>query len=326
MFCGFSNNAFAINDLESRRSEASVVFDGGAAVFEDLSGFKSDLKYSQQNYISELRQVMSAGRWNGSTPAIRHFQFKHSEEGWNAQAQSVGLEGFFWTKRELENKYGPDKFIHQVDGYFTYLEHLLSPVAWTKEFREDLAELKKSDLNVYEKNDKLNLILERYIKGLQENMEKYDSAVWIKKARIYELFPRAYNTAGRRNADGFKSPSNSDKTLFFKDFAISDFDVIKRMGFDVVWPMGILPIGKRGQTGTGGGSPYSISDHSTVNPDLGTEEDFKGFVRRAHMAGLRVMVDFVVNHTSLDSKLLQEDLHHCIMQKTCQKIWDLKYI
>ncbi len=307
LFCGFSNNAFAINNLESRRSEASVVFDGGAAVFEDLSGFKSDLKYSPQNYISELRQVMSAGRWNGSTPVIRHFQFKHSEEGWNAQAQSVGLEGFFWTKRELENKYGPDKFIHQIDGYFTYLEHLLAPDSWTKEFRGALAELKKSNLNVYEKNDKLNLILERYIKGLQENMEKYDSAGWIKKARIYELFPRAYNTAGRRKTDGFKAPSDSVKTRFFKDFAVSDFAVIKRMGFDVVWPMGILPIGKRGQTGTGGGSPYSISDHSTVNPDLGTEEDFKNFVKKAHIAGLKVIVDFVVNHTSLDSKLLHED-------------------
>ncbi|MCG2726264.1 MAG: hypothetical protein L6420_08460 [Elusimicrobia bacterium] len=307
LFCNFSTNAFAIADLESKRQDASILFDGSAPAFEDLAIAKSDLKYSRQDYISQLRQIMSAGVWNGSTPAMRHFQFKHGEEGWNAQSQSVGLEGFLWSKKELEDKYGADKFIHQLDGYFTYLDHLLAPVAWTKELRDALTNLKNSDLNVYEKNDRLNLMLENYIEGLQENMEQYDSAGWIKKARIYELFPRAYNTAGRRGVAGFKSPANSGKTLFFKDFAISDFDVIKRMGFDVVWPMGILPIGKRGQTGAGGGSPYSISDHSTVNPDLGTEEDFKNFVKKAHMAGLRVMVDFVVNHTSLDSKLLHED-------------------
>ncbi len=307
LFCGLSTNSFSISDLESRRQDASAYFDGSVPTFEDLSLPKLDLKYTRQEYISELRQVMSSGLWDGSNPAMRHFQFRHKEEGWNAQSQSVGLEGFFWTKRELENKYGADKFIHQLNDYFTYLDYLLAPVGWTKELRDALNELKKSNLTPFEKNDRLNLILEHYTKGLQENMKQYDSAGWIKTARIYELFPRAYNAAGRRETGGFKSPADSKKTLFFKDFTIADFDVIKRMGFDTVWPMGILPIGKKGQTGTGGGSPYSISDHSTVNPDLGTEEEFKGFVRKAHMAGLRVMVDFVVNHTSLDSKLLHED-------------------
>ncbi len=307
LFCGFSGYAFANIDLESQRQEASAVFDGKAPAFEDLSLPKSDSKYIRQEYISELRQIMSAGSWDGSSPAMRHFQFIHNEEGWNAQSQTVGLEGFLWTKKELEDKYGADKFINQLDDYFTYLDYLLMPVEWTKELRDALTDLKNSDITAIEKNDKLNLMLEYYVEGLQENMAQYDSAAWIKKARIYELFPRAYNAAGRREAGGFKSPSDSNKTLFFKDFTIADFDVIKRMGFDTVWPMGILPIGKKGQTGTGGGSPYSISDHSTVNPDLGSEEEFKGFVMRAHMAGLRVMVDFVVNHTSLDSKLLQED-------------------
>jgi len=193
-----------------------------------------------------------------------------------------------------------------------YLDDLLRPVSWTGELRQALSDLKNSDLPAYEKNKRLNAILENYVAALQKNMEKYDSAQWIKKARIYELFPRAYNTAGRRSASGFKSPSSPDETLFFKDFKISDFKVIKRMGFDTVWPMGILPIGKRGQTGTGGGSPYSISDHSTINPDLGSEEDFREFVRKAHRVGLRVIVDFVANHTSLDSKLLEENPNYFI--------------
>jgi hypothetical protein len=233
--------------------------------------------------------------------------FRNEQEGWTAQAQSAGLEGFLWTKKELEGKYGEGQFIRQLDNYFTYLDTLLKPVAWTQELRSSLSELKNSNLAPSDKNASLNRMLEYYVSGLQANMAKYDSADWSRKARIYELFPRAYNLAGRRTAAGFKSPSDPAKTLFFRDFGSPDFDVIKRMGFDTVWPMGILPIGVLGQTGTGGGSPYSISDHGSVNPDLGTEDDFKGFVQRAHAAGIRVIVDFVVNHTSLDSKLLNED-------------------
>jgi glycosidase len=233
--------------------------------------------------------------------------FKNNQEGWTAQAQSVGLEGFLWTKKELEGKYGEAAFSGQLNDYFSYLDGLLKPVAWTSDLRSALADLKNSQLPEAEKNARLTAILENYVSGLQDNMRKYDSAAWAKKARVYELFPRAYNLDGRRSAQGFKSPSEPGRTLFFRDFRASDFDVIKRMGFDAVWPMGLLPIGVRGQTGTGGGSPYSISDHSTVNPDLGTEEDFKEFVKKAHQAGLKVLVDFVVNHTSLDSRLLAEN-------------------
>jgi len=293
--------------LEAVRERAGFLFDGSLpaaplGVEPQLDGRLS----ASFEFLQQTKEVLSSGRWNGALPEVRQFMFKNAKEGWTAQAQSVGLEGFLWTKKELEGKYGEGRFIAQLNDYFAYLDALLKPVAWTQELRSKLSELKNSNLTASEKNAALNRMLEYYVSGLQANMAKYDQADWSKKARIYELFPRAYNLAGRRNSPGFRSPSDPEKTLFFKDFRSSDFDVIKRMGFDTIWPMGILPIGVLGQTGTGGGSPYSISDHGTVNPDLGTEEDFRGFVKKAHAAGLRVMVDFVVNHTSLDSKLLAE--------------------
>lgn len=292
-------------DLEKERYNSSLIFDG-ASIDVPLPDLNNKYTNSQTySFILEMRQIMSSGKWSGSIPITRQFIFVHATEKWKAQAQNPGLEGFYWTKRELENKYGVDKFIHHLNDYFTYLDDLLKPVSWTKELRDTLTQLKNNpNMNDYEKNEILNSILENYIKGLQKNMETYDKAQWIKKARIYELFPRAYNLEGRRQNPGYRY--FKDKK-FFADFQLSDFDIIKKMGFDTVWPMGILPIGKRGQTGTGGGSPYSISDHSTVNPDLGTEEDFRNFVKKAHQAGLKVIVDFVVNHTSLDSKLLAEN-------------------
>ncbi|OGR42294.1 MAG: hypothetical protein A2X35_00905 [Elusimicrobia bacterium GWA2_61_42] len=291
---------------EADRSGAAALFDGAAAAGPLLPG-APDLKDANADFLRQMKEVLSSGAWDGSAPQVRHFMFKNAQEGWTAQAQGVGLEGFLWTKKELEGKYGAAAFSGQTEDYFNYLEGLLKPVAWTGDLRSALGALKTSALTEAEKNDRLNLILENYVAGLQANMERYDGAAWAKTARVYELFPRAYNLDGRRGAGGFKAPGGSGRTFFFRDFGVSDFEVIKRMGFDAVWPMGILPVGVRGQTGTGGGSPYSISDHSTVNPDLGTEEEFRGFVKKAHQAGLKVIVDFVVNHTSLDSKLLAEN-------------------
>jgi glycosidase len=285
---------------EADRAAAAALFDGTlpAPPLPPLAPGKAD---ASTEFLKQMKEVLSSGGWDGPAPQLRQFMFRNGQEGWTAQAQSVGLEGFLWTKKELEGKYGAAAFAGQTADYFNYLDSLLKPVPWTGDLRKALSELNASGLTDSQKNERLNLILENYVAGLQANMARYDGAAWAKKARIYELFPRAYNLAGRRGSPGFKSGS------FFRDFQVSDFDVIKRMGFDAVWPMGILPIGVRGQTGTGGGSPYSISDHSTVNPDLGTEEEFREFVRRAHSAGLKVIVDFVVNHTSLDSKLLAEN-------------------
>ncbi|MBU2574622.1 MAG: hypothetical protein KKH28_11155 [Elusimicrobia bacterium] len=299
---------FSRAGLEESREKAGRLFDGALpSAALAAAPAPEDRGLSSFEFLLQMKEVMSSGRWNGSCPEARQFMFRNSQEGWTAQAQSVGLEGFLWTKKELEAKYGADNFNQQVGDYFVYLEDLLKPVSWTQELRDALSNLKTQNLSPAEKNAKLNELLEYYVAGLQANIQKYDMAGWSKKARIYELFPRAYNLDGRRTSSGFKSPSDPAKTLFFKDFRTSDFGVIKRMGFDTVWPMGILPIGVRGQTGAGGGSPYSISDHGTVNPELGTEEDFRGFVKKAHAAGLRVIVDFVVNHTSLDSKLLAEN-------------------
>ncbi|HNW43512.1 MAG TPA: alpha-amylase family glycosyl hydrolase [Elusimicrobiales bacterium] len=293
---GLCAGACTAAELEAARENAALLFDG--AGFFVSSAPAAGRNGPDAVFLQQMKEILSSGAWNGPVPQMRPFLFRNAQGGWTAQSQSVGLEGFLWTKKELESRYGAQPLLNNLDDYFLYLEALLRPVAWTADLRAALAELKASPLPAGEKNSRLNAILENYVAGLQGNMARYDQAAWSKKARIYELFPRAYNAAGRRSAAAGS---------FFRDFRAADFEAIKRMGFDTVWPMGVLPIGVRGQTGTGGGSPYSISDHATVNPDLGTEEEFRNFVKLAHQAGLRIIVDFVVNHTSLDSRLLAEN-------------------
>src|SRR3990167_7053559 len=43
---------------------------------------------------------------------------------------------------------------------------------------------------------------------------------------------------------------------------------------------------------------YDITDYMGVRKDLGTIDDFKEFIKNAHSMGIRVIVDFVLNHTS----------------------------
>ncbi|MBO5895145.1 MAG: alpha-amylase [Alistipes sp.] len=80
---------------------------------------------------------------------------------------------------------------------------------------------------------------------------------------------------------------------------------LKAMGVDIVWLMPISPIGVDGRKGTLG-SYYSIVDYKAVNPEFGTLEDFQHFLAAAHDLGLKVVIDWVANHTSRDAKWWQE--------------------
>jgi glycosidase len=86
---------------------------------------------------------------------------------------------------------------------------------------------------------------------------------------------------------------------------IDDLPRIKALGVDYIWLMPIHPIGKVNRKGSLGSS-YAIADYTTVNPDYGTEQDFKRLVDTAHDLGLKVMIDVVYNHTSPDSLLARE--------------------
>ena len=75
---------------------------------------------------------------------------------------------------------------------------------------------------------------------------------------------------------------------------------LAEMGVDIVWLMPIYPIGVEGRKGTLG-SYYAVKDYCAVNPEFGTLDDFDAFVAEAHKLGMRVVIDWVANHTSPDA-------------------------
>lgn len=86
---------------------------------------------------------------------------------------------------------------------------------------------------------------------------------------------------------------------------IPDLQRIKGLGADIIWFMPIHPIGETKRKGVEG-SPYAIRDYRTVNPAYGTMDDFKALASAIRDLGMKVMIDVVYNHTSPDSRLVEQ--------------------
>ncbi len=74
---------------------------------------------------------------------------------------------------------------------------------------------------------------------------------------------------------------------------------LKELGVDIIWVMPIQPIGVLERKG-GLGSYYAIRDYCDFNPEFGTRADFESFLEKAHELDMKVILDWVANHTSPD--------------------------
>jgi glycosidase len=110
---------------------------------------------------------------------------------------------------------------------------------------------------------------------------------WAKNATIYQLNTRQFTPEGTFRAAEKHLPR------------------LKELGADILWLMPIHQIGEKNRKGTLG-SPYSVKDYYSVNPEFGTLEDLKHFVSAAHAQGMHVILDWVANHTSWDNNLVTE--------------------
>ena len=76
----------------------------------------------------------------------------------------------------------------------------------------------------------------------------------------------------------------------------SKLDYIQGLGFNSIWIT--PPVKQRYVQGDSAAyHGYWGLDFTTIDPHLGTEEDFKNFVSEAHKRDMKVIVDIVINHT-----------------------------
>ena len=101
---------------------------------------------------------------------------------------------------------------------------------------------------------------------------------WYKRAVFYEVLVRSFKDS---NGDGTGDLMGLTDKLDYLDW----------LGVDCIW----LPPFFRSPLRDGG---YDVSDFTDVLPEFGTLGDFVEFVDAAHARGIRVIIDFVMNHTS----------------------------
>ena len=110
---------------------------------------------------------------------------------------------------------------------------------------------------------------------------KINTPDWVNGHTIYEVNLRQFTKSGSIN-----------------EF-VEHLPRLKELGVGILWFMPIQPIGEKNKKGTLG-SYYSISDYSNVNPEFGSLEDFKSLVKKIHNLGMKVIIDWVANHTAWD--------------------------
>jgi alpha-glucosidase len=109
---------------------------------------------------------------------------------------------------------------------------------------------------------------------------------WWKDAVFYQVYPRSFcDTTGNGIGD---LPG-----------VISGLDYLEDLGIDALW---ISPFYESPMADFG----YDVSDHCKVDPLFGTNEDARRLIEAIHARGMRIVVDYVPNHTSIAHRWFQE--------------------
>src|SRR5262245_10269094 len=136
------------------------------------------------------------------------------------------------------------------------------------------------------------LAVSTWLFGATAPTAAFDSS-WVSHAAIYEVFVRDFSSSG-----DFKG-------------VIQGLDRIQASGASVVWLMPIYPPGVLNHKGTLGSS-YAVRDYHGINKDYGNAKDFQALVQAVHARGMKIILDWVPNHTAWDNVWIKDhkDYYH----------------
>src|SRR5215216_3577608 len=118
------------------------------------------------------------------------------------------------------------------------------------------------------------------------------TSAWKRGAVCYEIFVRSFYDS---DGDGIGDLNGLTQKLDY----INDGNprTQRDLSADCIW---LMPVAE---------SPsyhgYDVSNYYRVEPDYGTNDDFKRFMAAAHRRGIRVLVDLVLNHASSEHPYFQ---------------------
>ena len=126
-------------------------------------------------------------------------------------------------------------------------------------------------------------------------------AAWWRGAVIYQIYPRSFlDTDG----DGVGDLPG----------IIERLDYVAALGVDAIW---ISPFFKSPMADFG----YDIADYRAVDPLFGNMADFDRLLAKAHGLGLKVMIDQVLSHTSVEHAWFRESRENATNPKADWYVW-----
>lgn len=105
-----------------------------------------------------------------------------------------------------------------------------------------------------------------------------ENRAWWKEGIVYQIYPRSFYDS---NGDGIGDLNGISAKL----------DYLQDLGVTILW---ISPFYQSPDVDMG----YDISDYEAIQPRFGTMADFEHLLSEAHLRGMRIIIDLVVNHTS----------------------------
>jgi alpha-glucosidase len=124
---------------------------------------------------------------------------------------------------------------------------------------------------------------------------------WWQHAVFYEIYPRSF------------ADSNNDGIGDLNGIA-AKLDYLKDLGVDAIW---ITPCFPSPQVDFG----YDVSDYEAIDPMYGTMKDFDRLVSEGKKRNIRIILDFVVNHTSDQHKWFQDSMSSKTSEHRDWYIW-----
>ena len=109
---------------------------------------------------------------------------------------------------------------------------------------------------------------------------------WWKESIMYQIYPRSFQDS---NGDGIGDIRG----------IINRIDYLASLGIDLIW---LGPVYESPNDDNG----YDISNYYKIHPEFGTMEDFDELLEKLHQAGIKLIMDLVVNHSSDEHAWFQE--------------------
>ena len=122
--------------------------------------------------------------------------------------------------------------------------------------------------------------------AMPQSAEPQSAHPWWKHAVIYEIYPRSFQDS---NGDGMGDLNGITSRL----------DYLKDLGIDAIW---ITPFYPSPQVDYG----YDIADYKAIDPEYGNMADFDRLIAEAKKRNIRVILDYVINHTSNQNAWFKE--------------------